>query len=82
MAVFGAIELARLARTPRTKAFLIPLGIAIALFEMFTVLALRAHWTMDVYAGAVSALLIACVVTRLAPPVDRLLARVTGVSGK
>jgi hypothetical protein len=78
MAVFGAIELTRLAKTPRSRAVLIPLGIAIALFEIFTVLALRAHWTMDVYAGLVSAILIACLSTHLAPPVDRLLAKVTG----
>lgn len=33
------------------------LGLGLAFFEMFAVLALRAHWTMDVYAGVVTALL-------------------------
>jgi len=41
------------------------------LFEAFAVLALRAHWTMDVYAGAVTALLVAVVAPKLAKPVDR-----------
>lgn len=78
MAVFGAIELGRLGKTRGAKAVLIPLGVAVAVFEVFTVLALRAHWTMDVYAGLVSAVMVAFVVTYLAPPVDRVLGRVTG----
>ncbi|HEY4330553.1 MAG TPA: phosphatase PAP2 family protein [Phycisphaerae bacterium] len=72
LAVFGAVELARLRRG------LIPLGIAIAVFEVVAVLALRAHWTMDVYAGAVTALLVALVAGPMARPVDRLLGRITG----
>ena len=32
-------------------------AVALGLYEIFAVLALRAHWTMDVYAGAVSAVL-------------------------
>ena len=32
------------------------LGVSIALFEMIAVLVLRAHYTMDVFAGAVTAL--------------------------
>lgn len=78
MAVFGAIELARLANSPSRRAWLVPLGVAIALFEIFTVLALRAHWTMDVYAGAVSAMFIAHVAGTVSPPVDRALAALTG----
>ncbi|MBS2040429.1 hypothetical protein JST97_35910, partial [bacterium] len=31
--------------------------VLIGLYEVFAVLALRAHWTMDVYAGLVSAIL-------------------------
>lgn len=68
MAVFGAVELARIHRR------LIPVGIAIALFEAGAVLALRAHWTMDVYAGAVTALLVASYAGMMARPVDRWLA--------
>jgi len=70
LAVFGAVELARVHRR------LIPLGIVIALFEITTVLCLRAHWTMDVYAGAVTALLIAFLSARISPPLDRLLAKI------
>jgi len=65
LAVFGAVELARLDRR------LIAPGIAVALFEAIAVLTLRAHWTMDVYAGAVTAIVVAIFATRLAPPVDR-----------
>jgi len=72
LAVFGAVELARLHRG------LIPVGIAIVIFEALTVLALRAHWTMDVYAGSVTALLVACVVGGIAKPVDRFLASLSG----
>ena len=71
LAVYGATELGRLHRA------LIPVGILIALFEMITVLALCAHWTMDVYAGAVTALLVALVAERIARPVDRGLAKIT-----
>jgi hypothetical protein len=71
LAVFGACELVLTSRQ------LCPLAVAIALFEMLAVLALRAHWTMDVYAGAATALLIAFISGRLAPPVDRALARLS-----
>lgn len=54
IAVFGATELARLNfRGARW------LGLAIALFEATTVIVLRAHYTMDVFTGAVTALLVA-----------------------
>ena len=52
-AVYGALIMAQGA-TPLTQ-----LGLSLlAGYEILTVLALRAHWTMDVYAGAVSALLV------------------------
>jgi len=69
LAVYGAVELARL------RKGLIPVGIFIALFEMLAVLTLRVHWTMDVYAGAVTALLVAFVAGPVARPVDRFVAR-------
>lgn len=54
IAVYGATELARLRfRGARW------LGLAIALFEASTVIVLRAHYTMDVFTGAVTALLVA-----------------------
>jgi hypothetical protein len=68
IAVFGATELARLNfRNARL------LGAAIALFEASTVLVLRAHYTMDVFTGAITALLIAGIGERLAPVIDRRL---------
>ncbi len=72
LAVFGAVELVRWGGRR-----LIPLGVAIALFEATAVLCLRAHWTMDVYTGAVTALLIAMIASKLAPPVDRMMAKIT-----
>jgi hypothetical protein len=74
MAVYGAVELARYRR------WLIPVGIVLALYEIVAVLALRAHWTMDVYAGLVSALLVAVVAGWISPAVDRGLGRVVGRS--
>ncbi|MEX0775673.1 MAG: phosphatase PAP2-related protein [Phycisphaeraceae bacterium] len=66
IAVFGATELARL--PGRGWKWL---GAALALFEMSVVIILRAHYTMDVFAGAAAALAVAFIVARLAPPVDR-----------
>jgi PAP2 superfamily len=68
LAVFGAVELVRWGGKK-----LLAVGIAIALFEMLAVLALRAHWTMDVYAGAVTALLVGFIAGKIAPSVDRAL---------
>ena len=52
LAVYGFLVLASLGYFPLTLA-----AVALGLYEIFAVLALRAHWTMDVYAGAVSAVL-------------------------
>ena len=69
LAVFGTSELARL------KGRIWPVvGLAMALFEIAAVIVLRAHWTMDVFAGAVTALLIASLVDRIAPACDRAIA--------
>lgn len=51
IAVLGAVELARL-----KKSWLMPMGIVIVVFEVATVLVLRAHYTMDVFTGAVTGL--------------------------
>jgi membrane-associated phospholipid phosphatase len=72
LAVFGAFELARLGRAWRG------VGIAVALFEMAAVIVLRAHWTMDVFAGAVTALLVALTVGRFAPACDRTVQQWSG----
>jgi len=50
IAVFGAIELARLRR-----AWLTALAVCLVLFEIAAVLVLRAHYTMDVFTGALAA---------------------------
>lgn len=69
IAVFGATQIARIPRRG-----MLTLGVVVALLEMATVIVLRAHYTMDVYAGAITALLAANVADRLAPYVDRALA--------
>ena len=51
IAVFGAIELARLQRN-----WLTVLAWILVAFEIATVLTLRAHYTMDVFTGAIAAL--------------------------
>lgn len=70
VAVFGSIELARLG-----KKWLVA-GIVIAVFEMITVLTLRAHYTMDVFAAAMTAMVVAGVAEKISPPIDRALCRI------
>lgn len=50
LAVYGSLTLCQLGN-PALSASVI----ALAIYEVLAVLALRAHWTMDVYAGAVTA---------------------------
>jgi hypothetical protein len=50
IAVLGALELARGGRLWAS------LGVAIVIFEILAVLALRAHYTMDIFTGLVTAL--------------------------
>jgi hypothetical protein len=45
-------------------------GCAVAAFEISTVLVLRAHYTMDVFAGAITALYVHHVAANLAPHMD------------
>ena len=70
IAVLGAIEVARLGRRWLTVG-----AIAIALFEAAAVILLRAHYTLDVFTGAVTALLVAEIAPRFSPALDRALAR-------
>ena len=65
IAVFAATQLARLKR-PGYLA----LGILLAVFEIGTVIVLRAHYTMDVIAGAVAALWAAHAADYVAPWLD------------
>ncbi len=52
LAVYGGLVLASLGNPILTAA-----AVVLGLYEIFAVLALRAHWTMDVYAGIISAVL-------------------------
>ncbi len=72
MAVFGAFELGRLGK------WWVPVGVVIVVFEVLTVLALRAHWTMDVYAGGVTAVLVGIVAGWVGPWVDEGLGKLLG----
>ena len=65
LAVLGALEIAQ------HGPWLAALGIAIVVFEIAVVLLLRAHWTMDIFAGAITALWTHEVISKYAPIVDR-----------
>jgi len=65
IAVFGAIELARLG-----KRWLTVVAVVIVLFELATVLVLRAHYTMDVFTGLLVALCVARLCTVISPRID------------
>jgi hypothetical protein len=69
IAVFGAIELSRLRRN-----WLTVFAVLIVLFEIATVLILRAHYTMDVFTGIVAALWVARFSEHVSPHIDQLLA--------
>lgn len=70
IAVFGGIELARLG-----KRWLTIIAGGIVLFEIATVLILRAHYTMDVFTGLLAALCVARFCTVVAPRIDGWLSR-------
>ena len=54
------------------------LGAAVIAFEVMTVLVLRAHYTMDVFTGAVAARYASLIAVRLSPACDRWLGRMAG----
>jgi hypothetical protein len=68
LAVYGAVELVSLGH-----GGLMPVALAIAFFEIAVVLVLRAHYTMDVFAGLMTALYVATIAAWLALPCDRAL---------
>ena len=70
MAIYGVVELALLG-----SAWLLAVSVAIAVFETITVLLLRAHYTMDVFAGLVTALLVAAIAWHIGPACDAALAQ-------
>jgi hypothetical protein len=69
IAVYGALELGRVG-----GPLLGGVGAAIALIEAATVLILRAHYTMDVYAGLFTALWVFSVAGLLSPACDAAIA--------
>lgn len=64
--VFAAMELSRLHRK-----WLTAIAVLVVLFEVATVLILRAHYTMDVFTGILAALWVAQIAARISPWVDR-----------
>lgn len=70
IAVYGAIELARL-----RHRWLTVTAAVVAVTEALTVLVLRAHYTMDVFTAVLAAAWAAGVAARLAPSCDRALPR-------
>jgi membrane-associated phospholipid phosphatase len=69
IAVLAATQLAR-----RQRPGLFALGVVLAVFEIATVIVLRAHYTMDVIAGTIAALWAAHAADYLSPRIDRVLA--------
>ena len=69
IAVFGGIEVSRLRRN-----WLTVLAVLIVIFEVATVLILRAHYTLDVFTGTVAALWVASFSARVSPRIDQLIA--------
>jgi membrane-associated phospholipid phosphatase len=67
LAVYGAMELAQFG--PAWAA----VGAALAVFECIVVIVLRAHYTLDVFTGAVTAFAATVVADRLAPSCDAAL---------
>jgi hypothetical protein len=70
LAVLGAVELARMGG--RRWLYL---GIVVVMFEATTVLVLRAHYTMDVFTGAVAARYASILAARITPWCDQNLRR-------
>ena len=70
IAVWGGLQIARL-RFPGARL----LGVLVAVFEVTTVIVLRAHYTMDVFTGVIVALLINAYADRWARPIDHWLGR-------
>jgi len=69
IAVYAALELAH-----HFGGWGMALGAAFAIFEAATVLVLRAHYTLDVFTGAVTVFWVWAAAQKLAPPVDALIA--------
>lgn len=73
IAVYAGLELAH-----RFGSWGIAAGVALAVVEAATVLVLRAHYFLDVFAGIVAALVAWAAAQSLAPQVDALIASLAG----
>jgi len=73
IAVYGSIELAHCGGPSAAL-----LGVAVVFVEAAAVLVLRAHYTMDVFAGGVTALWVWTAASALAPSLDRALVNLLG----
>jgi hypothetical protein len=73
IAIYGALTLAS-----NLGPIGIALGCAIAIFEIVTVLILRAHYTMDVFTGAIAALWVHNLALQFAPHVDGWIRHLAG----
>lgn len=76
IAVYGAIVLAT-----TFGPLGIALGILIASFEIAVVLILRAHYTMDVFTGVITALYVHHLTAKLAPTVDGWIIHAAALTG-
>jgi hypothetical protein len=72
IAVFSAIEIAQL-----RKMWLTVMAVVVVLFEIGTVIVLRAHYTMDIFTGLLAALWVAQMSAVIAPKIDRIFPRTT-----
>ena len=69
IAVLGAVELARLG-----KRWLTSLAVLSVLIEIAALVVLRAHYTMDIFAGLITALWATQISAQISPSIDRKLA--------
>jgi hypothetical protein len=76
IAVYGALTLAA-AFGPVGAA----IGLVIVIFEISVVLVLRAHYTMDVFTGAITALYVHRLAMDWAPAVDRFIVHLVRLTG-
>jgi hypothetical protein len=77
LAVFGAATLAAHAGMP-----VMAIGWTVVVFEISTVLVLRAHYTMDVLAGVIAALYARRLGLDIGPVMDRWIGDVVGMVGR
>lgn len=71
IAVLAATELARMGRRSMIRRSITVAAVGIVIFEVATVLTLRAHYTMDVFTGLVTGLYAAHLAERIAASAQR-----------